>query len=116
MTMGIFQVKTLQTETGFRFYRVRLDGRVTTVSLDPILAEQLDYLLGGAKNTRLWISSTACRLEAVLVANKDVSKKHAGLSRLVSREAWRLVLDPDAGHISDLRAFGQSHPLNFQEF
>lgn len=109
--MGIFSVRTSQSETGFRFFRVRIDGRSTTVSIDPVLAEQLEAILGSSKSTRAWINDVANRIDAVMSANTEKGTKVAGLSRLVSREGWRFVLDPDHGHICDLDKLGRCHPL-----
>lgn len=110
-TNTCFSVKVSQSETGFRFYRVRVSGRDTTVSIDPVLAEQLEYLLGSRRLARIWINDIANRMEAVALASDKREKRRAGLSRLVSREGWRFVLDPDHGHLSDLKRLGRTHPL-----
>ena len=110
--MGIFKVRTLVSETGFRFYRIKLSGRVTTISIDPVLAEQLEAIFGDRPSVRSWLNKTANQVDAVLmVSSLDHGKKMAGLSRLVAREAWRLVLDPDHEHIHELSKIGKIHPL-----
>ena len=108
--MKPFTVKTKSSDTGFRFFRIFLDGRKTTVSLDPVLVEQLDAILG-VNNTPAWINITSNRVHNILVANADTIKHKSGLSRMVSREAWRFVLDPDFGHLDDLAKLNRTHPL-----
>lgn len=109
--MKPFVVKTQMSEAGFHFFRIRIDGRDSSVSIDPMLVEQLDAILGSSINTREWINHTASRVHLIIMANLENGKKRGGLSRMVSREGWRFVLDPDYGHLDDLKKLGRTHPL-----
>ncbi|WP_298128995.1 hypothetical protein [Ferrovum sp.] len=95
------------------YFPVHIECRYTNVSLDPLLVEQLVTITGSFANARAWISQVANQVSALRSHHKNPAKfSNAGLSRLVCREAWRMIIAPDENHLRDIRALGGSHPLD----
>lgn len=82
-----------------KFVRVNIivDGRRTSVSLDALLAELLAEEVGGAIALAEWVGKQANRLSGVQqVSDGDGGRRNrAGLSRLVQREALKMVAKPE---------------------
>jgi len=82
-----------------KFVRVNIivDGRRTSVSLDALLAEMLAEAVGGTVALAEWVGSQANRLSGVQhVSDGDsVRRNKAGLSRLVQREALKMMVKPE---------------------
>lgn len=95
------------------YFPVHIECRYTNVSIDPLLVEQLVTITGSFTNARAWISQVANQISALRSTNKNQTKfSNAGLSRLVCREAWRMIIAPDENHLRDIHALGGSHPLD----
>lgn len=95
------------------YFPVHIECRYTNVSLDPLLVEQLVTITGSFANARAWISQVANQISALRSAHKSPTRfSNAGLSRLVCREAWRMIISPDENHLNDIHALGGSHPLD----
>ena len=72
-----------------------VDGRKTSVSLDALLADMLQRAMGGAIPMAEWVSSQANRLNDVQRVTEEQKRTRAGLSRLVQREALKIVVRPE---------------------
>ncbi|KXW57291.1 hypothetical protein FEMY_21830 [Ferrovum myxofaciens] len=95
------------------YFPVHIECRYTNVSMDPLLVEQLVNIFGSQTKARAWISQVAGQISTLRSTNKNAIKfSNAGLSRLVCREAWRMIISPDGGHLQDIRSVGGSHPLS----
>lgn len=97
--------KTTLTDDRFRFFRVRIENRSTTISIDPLLAEMVSIAVGGDEAMKAWLSARAA----------DIARcrnGRAGLSRLVARDALRLLLAPSPADLDMLDRKGISHPLH----
>ena len=94
------------------YFPVHIECRYTNVSLDPLLVEQLVTITGSFSHARAWISQVANQISALRSYHKPAKFSNAGLSRLVCREAWRMIIAPDENHLRDIRALGGSHPLD----
>lgn len=66
----------------FRFH-VRIDGKRTTISLDPDLFRALTFKLGNASAAKEWISSKAV----------DMSKTNKSISRQIQSAISLLLVD-----------------------
>lgn len=81
-------------ELSTRIIRVHVvvNRRRTSISLDDFLASLLAKRLGGEEYVELWVGEQARRISAALQsARKTQGGQRVGLSRLVQREAIRLV-------------------------
>jgi hypothetical protein len=79
---------------------VVVDGRRTSISLDGYLGELLIRALGGDVELGEWVSGHANRL-AEIVGTGKTRRVRAGLSRLIQREAIKVVARP--GLLMDAR-------------
>lgn len=80
-----------------KFVRVSVivAGRKTSVSLDALLAELLAEAIGGTIALAEWVSAQANRLSGIQQISEGDHRSRAGLSRLVQREALKLVAKPE---------------------
>ncbi|WP_297500231.1 hypothetical protein [Ferrovum sp.] len=94
------------------YFPVHIECRYTNVSMDPLLVEQLVTIFGSFTHARAWVSQIANQISTLRSTKRSQTRfSNAGLSRLVCREAWRMVIDPDEEHLLDIKAAGGSHPL-----
>lgn len=70
---------------------VVVGGRRTSVSLDELLVELVMKKLGGAEQAVAWATETADRAVQQLHVSQEPRRRRIGLSRLVQREAIRLI-------------------------
>ena len=94
MTKGTFVPKTDLLDHRFVYLKARVEGSFTTISFDPFVAEMLSHKLGSESAMKEWVAG-----RANMIAGFIEGKKKAGLSRLVQREALRLLLAPSKADI-----------------
>lgn len=70
---------------------VVVGGRRTSVSLDELLVQLVMIKLGGAEQIVVWATAAAERAVQRLQACPAARRQQIGLSRLVQREAIRLI-------------------------
>lgn len=108
-------------DSGFAYYKVRVHGAQTTISLDLLLDECMQSLFGGKTRVQGWLFDRATLITNMMIQGEPDShkkdgevsgkKRAAGLSRLVAREAWKLVIAPTPADIEFLQKIGVTHPL-----
>jgi hypothetical protein len=102
-------------DTSFVFVRIKLDGRITNISIDPLLAEILTSILGNHLQMTTWIGIQSRSLYESSCDKKTGggtnAKRKIGLSRLVARSALRFITMPTFEDIEYLHAIKRTHPL-----
>jgi len=84
--------KPTAQERGLHITAVRIDGKKTSISLDAGLWGLLVRILGDAASADRWLVEQAQRLDVLSRTRAGVENAAgAGLSRLVQREAYRLI-------------------------
>ena len=80
-----------------RIVRVHIvvEGRRTSVSLDELLVELVIKKLGGSEQIVMWVTGAAERAVQRLQSCSAFRRQRIGLSRLVQREAIRLIARED---------------------
>lgn len=107
-------LKTDTYDTGFLFLQLKVDNRLTNISLDPLQAELLIGILGSHEAMRKWLIMQADHLRNN-VPDEYKNKRRAGLSRLLSRKGWRLIVQPDENDVAYLASIQRNHPLKPQQ-
>lgn len=82
--------------------RVSIGNRRSTISMDYVLAEELEKRLGNEDAVKVWVNTAVNRLDQEWAEKSsgmsigDRVRAKSGLSRMVQREALKFVLDQNS--------------------